>query len=197
MICALVLAAGESRRMGTPKLLLPFGEKTIIEHIVDNVCDSKAEIILVVLGSHRNEIKNKIADRQVLTVINARYQEGMLSSIQTGFRSVPPGTTAVVICLGDQPLIPFSVIDRLIHTHKQSKKGIVLPVYDKRRGHPILIDVKYKNEVQNISLEIGLRSLIHDHPQDVQEVEVDTPHILKDIDRPEDYARELKEKEEE
>lgn len=197
MICALVLAAGESRRMGTPKLLLPFGEKTIIEHIVDNVCNSKAEKILVVLGSHHEKIRSKIADRPVLTVINTRYQEGMLSSIQTGFRSVPPETSAVVICLGDQPLIPYSVIDGLIHTHKQSKKGIVLPVYDKKRGHPILIDVKYKNEVQNISPEIGLRSLIHEHPQDIQEVEVDTPHILKDIDRPEDYARELKKKEEE
>lgn len=195
MICAVVLAAGESRRMGTPKLLLPFGEKTIIEHIVDTVCDSIADKILVVLGSHHEEIRTKIADRPILSVINTRYQEGMLSSIQTGFRSVPPETTAVVICLGDQPLIPFFVIDQLIHTYRQSKKGIVLPVYKGRRGHPILIDVKYKNTVQNISQEIGLRSLIHDYPQDIQEVEVDSPHILKDIDRPKDYARELKKKE--
>lgn len=196
MICAVILAAGESRRMGTPKLLLPFGEKTIIEHIVDTVCDSEADKILVVLGSHHEEIRSQIADRPILTVINTRYQEGMLSSIQAGFRSLPPGTAAVVICLGDQPLIPFSVIDRLILTFRRSKKGIVIPVYEGRRGHPILIDVKYKNAVQNISPEIGLRSLIHDYPQDVQEVEVDSPHILKDIDRPEDYARELKKKEE-
>ena len=197
MICALVLAAGESRRMGATKLLLPFGDKTIIKHIVDNINQSKADKILVVLGSHREEILSEMADRPVLTVINHRYQEGMLSSIQTGFESLPAETSAVLVCLGDQPLIPHTVIDRLIAAYDQTHKGIVLPVYHKRRGHPILIDIKHKQYVLNLSPDIGLRALVHNHPQDVQEVEVDTPHILKDIDKPEDYARELKKKEEE
>lgn len=197
MICALVLAAGESRRMGRPKLLLPFGQKTIIEYIVDNILDSKTDKILVVLGSHREEIRNKIADRPVLSVVNHHYKEGMLSSIQTGFEALPKDTAAALIYLGDQPLIPHYVTDRLIASYKQTQKGIVLPVYKKKRGHPILIDMKHKQEVLNLSPEIGLRALVHNYPQDVQEVEVDTPHILKDIDRPEDYARELKKKEEE
>lgn len=196
MICAMVLAAGESKRMGKPKMLLPFGGKTIIEHVVENVCYSQVDKILVVLGSHRQEIFEKIAHRAVFTAINPRYPDGMLSSIQTGFRSVPPETTAVVICLGDQPLIPSSVIDALIEAFLKTKKGIVLPTYQGKRGHPILIDMKYTNEVQDISPKIGLRSLVHSHPQDIQEVEVDTPQILKDIDKPEDYARELEKKEE-
>lgn len=195
MICALVLAAGESRRMGAPKLLLPFGDKTIIEHIMDNILDSKADKILVVLGSHREEIRSKIASRPVLTVVNTRYQEGMLSSIQAGFEALPRGTTAALVCLGDQPLIPSSVIDSLVKVYIHTKKGIVLPVYKKSRGHPILIDMKYSHDVKNLSPTVGLRALVHNHPQDVHEVEVDTPHILKDIDNPEDYKSELEKKE--
>jgi len=197
MICALVLAAGESRRMGTPKLLLPFGDKTIIEHIVDNINQSEVDKILVVLGSHREEIQNKLADRPVSTVVNHRYREGMLSSIQIGFGALPKDTAAALVCLGDQPFIPFSVIDALIEVYQKTKRGIVLPVYQKKRGHPLLIDIKHKQEVLNLSPDIGLRALVHKYPQDVQEAEVDTPHILKDIDKPEDYARELKIKEEE
>jgi molybdenum cofactor cytidylyltransferase len=193
----MVLAAGESRRMGEPKLLLPFGEKTIIEHIVDKIFLSKADKILVVLGSHQEETRDKMADRPVLTVVNHRYQEGMLSSIQTGFEALPQETSAALVCLGDQPLIPYSVLDKIIDTYKQTRSGIVLPVYRKRRGHPILIDLSYRQEIMNLSPDIGLRALVHNHPQEIQEVEVNTPHILKDIDRPEDYARELKTREEE
>ena len=195
MICALVLAAGESKRMGKPKLLLPFGDITIIEHIVDKIFLSKTDKILVVLGSHQEEIRSQMADRPVLSVVNHRYREGMLSSIQAGFEALPQETSAALVCLGDQPLIPFSVLDRLIDTFEQIKKGIVLPVYKKRRGHPILIDLKHRQEILDLSPDIGLRALVHNHPQDVYEVAVDTPHILKDIDRPEDYARELKKKE--
>ena len=192
----MVLAAGESRRMGEPKLLLPFGEKTIIEHIVDKIFLSKADKILVVLGSHQGEIRNKLADRPVLSVVNHRYREGMLSSIQAGFEGLPQETSAALVCLGDQPLIPYSVLDKLIDTYKQTRNGIVLPVYRKRRGHPILVDLRYRQEIMDLSPDIGLRALVHNHPQEVQEVEVNTPHILKDIDKPEDYARELKTKEE-
>jgi len=197
VICALLLAAGESRRMGKPKLLLPFGQKTIVEHIVDNILQSRADKILVVLGSHRKEILSKILNRPVLSVVNHRYKKGMLSSIQAGFAALPKDTEAALVCLGDQPFIPKTVLDRLIASYERTQKGIVLPVYKNRRGHPVLIDMKHKQEVLKLSPDIGLRALVHNHPQDVLEVKVETPNILKDIDKPEDYARELKKKEEE
>jgi molybdenum cofactor cytidylyltransferase len=196
MVWALVLGAGESKRMGKPKLLLPFGDKTIIEHILDNISQSKAGKILLVLGSHREEILIKIGGRPVETVINYRYREGMLSSIQTGFEALPQDASAALVCLGDQPFIPFSVFDTLIETYERTKKGIVLPVYQKKRGHPILIDMKHRQEILDLSPKIGLRALVHNHPQDVQEVAVETPQILKDIDYPEDYQSQLERKEE-
>ncbi len=196
MVWAIILGAGESKRMGKPKLLLPFGDKTIIEHIVDNIEQSKADKILVVLGSHREEILSKIGDRRVETVTNYRYREGMLSSIQTGFEALPQDASAALVCLGDQPFISFSVFDDLIEAYGRTKKGIVLPVYEKRRGHPILIDMKHRQEILGLSPEIGLRALVHNHPEDVQEVAVDIPQILKDIDYPEDYQSQLAKKEE-
>jgi molybdenum cofactor cytidylyltransferase len=195
MICAILLAAGESRRMGRPKMLLPFGQKTIVEHILDTILASKADKILVVLGSHREKIFDKIKNMPVQTVINHHFEKGMLSSIQAGFEFLPQDTAAALVCLGDQPLIPFSVLDNLIAAYEQTQKGIVLPTYGKRRGHPILIDLEYKQEILGLSPDIGLRALVHNHPQDVHEVAVDTPHILKDIDNPEDYERELEKKE--
>lgn len=194
MICAVILAAGESRRMGTPKLLLPFGKTTMIETLVDEVLRSKSDKTLVVLGAEKEKIEQTLSNRPVENIVNSRYQEGMLSSIQAGFEALPDEVEAVLVCLGDQPLIPFFVLDKLIAAYKDTKKGIILPVYKKSRGHPILIDMKYKFEVQRISPHIGLRALVHDHPQDVLEVEVNSPQILKDFDKPEDYMKELKEK---
>ncbi len=195
MILAIVLAAGESRRMGSPKLLLPFGEVPIIESVTRTLLRSKVDNVLVVLGSAREKIMQKIQGLPVLTVENLRYKEGMLSSIQTGFQALPQETEAVLVCLGDQPLIPISVIDSMVECYKKTRKGIILPVFEKKRGHPILIDMKYKNEVLSLSPAIGLRALTHNHPEDVQEVEVDNVHILKDIDYPEDYLRDLRKKE--
>ena len=194
MICTMILAAGESRRMGTPKLLLPFGEKTVIETLVDEVLRSKSDKTVVVLGAEKEKIERILSNRPVKKVVNTRYQEGMLSSIQAGFEALPDEVEAVLVCLGDQLLIPFFVLDKLIEAYKDTKKGIIVPVYKKSRGHPILIDMKYKLEVKCISPNIGLRALVHNHPQDVLEVEVNTARILKDMDKPEDYMKELKEK---
>lgn len=196
MIWAIVLAAGESRRMGTPKLLLPFGEATMIETVVHSLLLSNVDKVLVVLGSDREKIMPLLAGKGVDTVVNPRYKDGMLSSIQAGFRALPQETEAVLVCLGDQPLIPVSLLDLMIERFKKNREGIILPVYERKRGHPILIDIKYKDEVLNLSPAIGLRALLHNHPKEVQEIEANTAHILKDIDCPEDYRRELAKKEE-
>jgi molybdenum cofactor cytidylyltransferase len=196
MIWAIVLAAGTSRRMGTPKLILPFGEATMIEMALRTLLRSKVDKVLVVLGSDREKIMPLLAGKNVDTVVNHHYREGMLSSIQAGFQALPPETEAALVCLGDQPLIPVSILDQMIECYKKTRGGIILPVYKKKRGHPILVDTKYKNEVLALSPDVGLRALAHNHPEEVHEVEVDTAHILKDIDYPEDYRRQLRKKEE-
>jgi len=193
MIRAIVLAAGESRRMGRPKLTLPFGEKTMIETVVDNAVQSKVDGVLVVLGSGAEKIAEKIKGYPVKTTVNPEFRQGMLSSIQWGFESLAEDTRAALVMLGDQPLIPGSVIDKIVDAYIQTGKGIVLPVYNKRRGHPILIDMRYRDEVKRISPDTGLRALVHNHAEDILEVEVDAPGVLRDIDTVEDYNEILSE----
>jgi len=195
MIWAIILAAGESKRMGKPKLLLPFGEKTIIETVIDNVIQSKVEKILVVLGSNWKKIKKKIKNLPLKIIVNSNFTKGMLSSVQCGFQTLPKNTQAVLVVLGDQPAVSSAIIDKIIDAFKRIKKGIVLPVYKNNRGHPVLIDMKYRDEVENLSPDVGLRDLVYNHPEDILEVEVETPGILGDIDDMEDYRRGLNNKE--
>lgn len=194
MIWAMILAAGESKRMGKPKLLLPFGEKTMIEAVIGNVVQSKAENILVVLGSDREKVEEKIQGLPVEVVFNPNFREGMLSSAQIGFQKLPEDTQAVLVFLGDQPAISHTVIDTVIDAYNRTKKGIVLPVYEGNRGHPVLIDMKYKGEIKKLSADVGLRGVVYSHPGDIEEVGVETPSVLQDIDDAEDYDRELKNK---
>ncbi len=191
MIWTIILAAGESRRMARPKLLLPFGEKTIIETVLDHAASSKANYTLVVLGGFREKIKQKTKGFPVITVFNPGYRRGMLSSVQMGFRSLPEGAQAAAVLLGDQPSISHTVIDKVIDAYSLTTKGIVLPTYKKERGHPVLFDMKYKSEIAALSPKVGLRGIVYSHPGDVFEVPVNTSSILRDIDDMQDYKKEL------
>jgi molybdenum cofactor cytidylyltransferase len=187
LIWALVLAAGESRRMGRSKQLLPFEDKTILEAVIDHITQSTVDETLVVLGSNRDNIEEVIKDLPVKSVYNPHFKEGMLSSVQKGFVSLPDEAEAVLVFLGDQPMVPSSVIDQIVNAYHSTDKRIVLPVYEHKRGHPILISTKYRKEVANLNPKIGLRELIHNHAQDILEVDIDSSSILEDIDTPEDY----------
>ena len=191
MIWTIILAAGESKRMAQPKLLLPFGDKTIIETVLDNAASSKANYSLVVTGGFMEKIKKKSKHFPALTIFNSDYKQGMLSSVQMGFRSLPEGAQAAIVLLGDQPSVSHSVIDKIIGAYSLTLKGILLPTYKKERGHPVLFDMKYKSEIAALNKEEGLRSLVYNHPKDVFEVPVNTSSILRDIDDMKDYKREL------
>ncbi len=137
-------------------------------------------------------MEETIKDYGIKSVFNPDFQSGMLSSVQCGFKAVPEGTRAVLVVLGDQPRISSGIINQLIQASKKTGKGIVLPVYEGERGHPVIIDMKYKEEVKNLSPDIGLRGTVYSHPEDILEVEVETASILMDIDDETDYKRELK-----
>ena len=185
---AIILAAGSSRRMGTQKLLLPFGEKTIIETVIDNILQSVVDGVMVVLGADHDRIRKIVDPLPVEVCFNENHESGMLSSVMCGFRSLPEDTGTALVFLGDQPGIPPQVTDTILKAYDESLHGIVIPVYDHRRGHPMLVDMKYKREIEKLDLETGLRSLMHLFPEDVLEVEVNEPGILVDIDTREDYS---------
>lgn len=190
-IWAIILAAGESKRMKVPKMLLPFNGMTMIEKVINNVSGSEVFNTLVVLGSYRDEILGVIGDLPVTHCYNENYKRGMLSSVQCGFRNLPDNFKAVLIFPGDQPMIEASVINKIISVYRLSGKGIVIPVYKKKRGHPLLIDFKYRSLVEALDVEDGLRSLAMKYPRDVLEIPVNSPGVIKDFDTKEDYLNEI------
>ena len=190
-IWAIVLAAGESKRMKVPKLLLPFNGKTMIEKVVENVTRSEVFHTLVVLGSYRNEILGVIGHLAASYCYNENYRNGMLSSVQCGFKSLPAYYDAVLVFPGDQPMIGPEVTNMIIKAYRETGKGIIIPVYRKKRGHPILIDRRYRVEIEKLDVREGLRALAHKFASDVYEVEVDNDGILRDIDTREEYINEL------
>ncbi len=190
-VCAIVLAAGASTRMKTQKMLLPFNGKTIIETVVDNAL-KVTDNVVVVLGSHKEEIAEKITGRNISIAINAHYLQGMLSSVVCGFRALPENAEAALLFLGDQPQVPCQAAKMVINSWDKSGKGIVIPTYQGKRGHPVLIETRFSNEIENLDPEKGLRQLMEIRKNDILEVACQYPEILRDIDTPEDYEKELK-----
>ena len=191
MICAIVLAAGESRRMGAPKLLLPFGGGTVISHIVDQLLLSAVSETYVVVGREGDRIAEALAGRPVRVVANPGYEGGMLSSVRCGLGALPQPCEAVLVALGDQPAITRELVDRMIHAFERAGKGILVPCFQGKRGHPVLIAARYRDEILAGYDSAGLRGLLRAHPEDVSELNVETSAVLSDMDYPEDYRREI------
>ena len=191
MIWAVILAAGESRRMGTQKLLLPFGDATVIESVVLTALASRVDRVLAVLGADRDAVRQKLEPLGIDFVINENFVKGMLSSVQAGFAALPPDAEAAVVMLGDQPFLPARVVDAVVEAFRRSGKGLVVPAFQGRRGHPVLIGLKYRDEVLALDPADGLRRLMQAHPEDIFKAEVEDANILRDMDVPEDYTNEL------
>jgi molybdenum cofactor cytidylyltransferase len=191
MIYAIVLAAGSSRRMGVQKLLLPFGGTTVITHIVDQLLASALDAVHVVVGSQADQVSRGLSGRPVSIVTNADYESGMLSSVRCGLRSLPRQCRAVLVVLGDQPSITSQLVDQILQASANTAKPILVPLYNRKRGHPVLFSTAYRDEILKRYDSVGLRGLLHAHPDDVFELVVSTASVLSDMDYPADYQREL------
>jgi len=188
---SIILAAGESKRMGFPKMLLTFNGRTMIENVIRNVTGSVVDNTMVVLGADREALIELVKKSSVKYCYNDNYKEGMLSSVKCGFRNLPSDFEAVLVFQGDQPMITPKVINTVIEAYRLSGKGIVIPVYEKKRGHPLLINRKYRNKIEKLDTREGLRSLAYQFSDDVLEVKTDDSGILRDFDTYEDYKKEI------
>ncbi len=187
LLSAIILAAGESRRMGQPKLLLPLGDKTVIEHAVASMFGSGVDELIVVLGDQAKAVRGILSGLGVKTVVNQDYKRGMSSSLVAGLRAVDPQTQAVLIALGDLPLLRPASVKRLIRAYVSGQHGIVVPVYQGQRGHPVLFDLKYRAALEGLRGDTGAREILTRHPEDVLEVTVSDAGVRRDIDTAEDY----------
>jgi molybdenum cofactor cytidylyltransferase len=187
MISAILLAAGQSKRMGELKQLMPFGQSTIVGQAVDNLLGSAVVEVVVVVGYKAEDVKKAIADKPVRIVVNPDYEQGMSTSIIAGLNLVHGGVQAVMLALGDQPLVNSETINILIEEFCNHDKGIAVPTYQGRRGHPIIFAIKYKEQLLKLKGDVGGRQIIKDNPDDVLDVVVDSESIIADFDTADDY----------
>ena len=197
MIGAIVLAAGKSTRMGAAKVLLPFGQSTVIGHIVDQLLAAAIENVVVVAGHERERIAAALSGRQVTLTCNRHVEAGMISSVRCGLQVLPAKCDRVLMALGDQPVITTALIQQVVGALETTDKGIVIPCHGGKRGHPMIFSTRYRDKVMTHYDEVGLRGLPHDHPGDVFELEASSPAVLADMDVPADYRRALEMLEEE
>jgi molybdenum cofactor cytidylyltransferase len=191
-LAGVVLAAGESRRMGQPKQLLPFGGSTILERVVDTLLAAGVGEVIVVLGHLAELVGAVLSDRPVRAVINASYRQGMLASVKCGVRAIGTEYDAVLFALGDQPHIECPVVSEVIRAYRAGSAGIVIPCHGGKRGHPIIINLhRYREAIVNLPAGVGLNILMQEHADDIHLIDVTTEDIIRDIDVPDDYTREL------
>lgn len=189
-IAAIVLAAGASTRMGTAKLLLPWRDgRCVLEQVIHVLHQIRIPEINVVLGPHADILQEKLAAYDLLTIENRKSQEGeMLSSLKMGLRSLPQHVQAALIVLGDQPRLQPGVVFKLLTNFMSHDKGIVAPVYNGVRGHPVMIHRSYWSEILALT-EGSPRRVIDRYPDDTLLVTVNSDTILADVDTPRDYAQ--------
>ena len=178
--------------MGEPKQLLPFRHSTIIETIIDNMLGSKLDEVIVVIGHESEKVRGKIRNKPVRVVFNSHYQQGMHTSAQCGIKALPNRADAFALMLVDQPFITSNLIDCVLDEYKATSKGIAVPSFDYRRGHPAVFNRCYASEILALRADSGgIRSLFKKNADDIHYVIVDTNHVIRDIDYRRDYYEAL------
>ncbi len=200
MITALVLAAGESKRMGTVnKLLLPLGDTTLINHVVGTVQRSAAAEVVVVLGHEAEQVRAALAAQPVSFVYNSHYREGMTTSIQAGVAAASPEAEGFMICLSDLPRIRVADLNQVMAAFAQAaalhEAPIIVPVYEGQRGNPVLFSAAYRPALLAHTEPHGCKTLLTQHHEAVVEVTMSANHVLRDVDTMAAYHQMVAERE--
>lgn len=187
-IGVVILAAGESSRLGSPKQLLPFEGQTMIQYVVKTAVDSKAKRVIVVLGAKADSIAANIDNKRATVVINDSWQEGMGASIRTGINKlveVDPDTEGAILMVCDQPEVTSQLINDLIGTHRQTGKPIITCSYADTFGPPTFFHRKIFPDLLQLKGDVGARKILQQHVRDVETIAFPGGH--RDIDTKADY----------
>jgi molybdenum cofactor cytidylyltransferase len=190
-IAAILLAAGESSRMGQPKALLDWEGVTLIRHQVDSLLHAGASPVIVVLGHKPKSISPEIPS-QAIIVVNKNYKNGRSSSVKKGLKALEKNSLDIAILGVDQPRSP-SLLTTLFVEHRKAKALISRPTYEGKHGHPIIFNTRLLAELLDIDDESqGLRDVVHRHEEVIHDVQVSTTEVLLDLNSPEEYQAAVK-----
>jgi molybdenum cofactor cytidylyltransferase len=187
-VAAVVLAAGRSRRMGAFKPLLPFGsEKTVAESCVGNLIAAGVGEIVVVVGHRAEELRARLSHLPVRFALNDAAGSEMGVSVARGVEQISSEASAVLIAPADHPAVPPEVVGELIEAHRRGGARLVVPEWQGRGGHPVLISLDFREELLRLDEARGLRGLFEAHRDEVRRLAVGSPFVARDLDTWEDY----------
>lgn len=194
MIIAVLLAAGESTRMGRPKALLPIDGMRFIEKIVAALQPAQIARIIVVLGYDAKTMRRQIRDLPVDVVVNEEYKKGQLSSLMAAIRKIesspdPEKVDGILVHLVDHPYVDTGLVNTMIDKFYATRKLIVVPRYRGRRGHPVIFSRKLFGELLAAPLDQGAKSVVHAHREETLEVDTEEEGTTIDIDTPDAYRK--------
>jgi molybdenum cofactor cytidylyltransferase len=190
MLAAVILSGGASSRMGSPKALLAYQGRPFLEHLLEVTVHPQIGVRRVVLGAHAEPIAKTIALAGDEIVINADWESGQLSSMQSAIRSLPYGTDGFLLCLIDHPLISKSLVNELIEQFYATPGKIVLPVYEGRRGHPVIFPAGLYQELLQAPADKGARAVVWAHaPGDILELPTNEEGCVLNLNDPETMHR--------
>jgi molybdenum cofactor cytidylyltransferase len=188
-VAAIVLAAGGSRRMGAPKQLLPVDGQPMVRHVVETVCAAGLAQVVVVVGARARPVAQALAGLPIQILFNESWARGMSDSLKTGLDALRPEIQAALIVLADQPGLTADLLQSLITRYQSTQARLVAPYYQGRRGNPVLFDRVLFQELRAVDGDRGGRDILQQHRDSIEQVDVDTPSVLMDVDTFEDYER--------
>jgi molybdenum cofactor cytidylyltransferase len=190
MITAVVLAAGISTRMGTPKMLLPWGNTTVIGQVISTLTNAGLEDILVVVGGNSDRIAELVKGPEVHMTYNPDFGNGeMLSSVQVGLRNISGEAQAGLIVLGDQPQIKSQIVQTILDRYYHTGHHMIVPSYRMHRGHPWILGKLYWEEVLALQPPLTLHDFLNTHHDEIDYVIVESSSVMQDLDTQQDYLR--------
>jgi molybdenum cofactor cytidylyltransferase len=185
LLAAIILSAGASSRMGRPKALLPYREGTFLEHLIQATRHPRIGVTRIVLGAGAEEIRTAAKLDASMVVLNPDWQQGQLSSICAGLRSLEGiKTDGMILCPVDHPLVSATLVSHLIEQFYANGKPIVLPVHNNRRGHPVIFSSALYEELLAAPADKGARAVVWAHSADVLEVPTDEEGVILNINNP-------------
>ncbi len=191
-VAGIILAAGMSTRMGATKQLLMFHGKPLLENVVANArAAGFLSPLIIVLGHHASEIRQKIAFEDVRVVIAKEYHTGQSASLKAGLSAIPESCDGVLFLLGDQPFITAGIIGKIVAAFNRSAADIIIPTYGGKRGNPVLIARSLFPQLFSISGDVGARCLFNSNPDRVMEIKMEDEKACLDIDTWETYQYSL------
>jgi molybdenum cofactor cytidylyltransferase len=185
MLAAVILSGGASRRMGSPKALVSYQGASFLEHLLSVTRHPAIGVRRVVLGPDADAISQQVALAPNEIVINREWKRGPLSSIHAALRSLPEGTQGMLLCPVDHPLVSAALVNALVRTFLETGAPVVLPMFEGRRGHPVIFAAAVYEELLRAPMETGARAVVWAHKSDLQEVSTTEPGCLVNLNDPE------------